>query len=190
MELLRLFIAIELPTDLKEKVTYLQRQIAKGITGVKWVAQDNLHLTLKFLGDNPQESVPRIVKAMNDTVEAFTTFPLVLGGLGCFPNKSKPKVIWLGIKGHRILELQSRLEDKMEEQGFLRENRRYSPHLTLGRIRDNFHCEISWDEITKAQGELIGEWQVADVKLYQSTLKPQGPIYHTINTANLKPGTV
>ncbi|RYD04127.1 hypothetical protein N752_16220 [Desulforamulus aquiferis] len=119
MELLRLFVAIDLPRELKKNISQVQRQLAQKSKGIKWVEDVNLHLTLKFLGEVPTERRNDIHLAIKDSVQKMNSFKLQLKGLGTFGSPGKPNVIWIGIEGQRekLLNLHNRLDAKLSHLG-------------------------------------------------------------------------
>lgn len=186
MENLRLFIAIDIPEPLKKKLTSLQQTIFAD-TNVKWVEQQNLHLTLKFLGDTPSDRCPDIIQAIQQTGAEFSPFELKLKGVGTFPAKGSPKVVWIGIGAEKseLIALQQKLEQNLAGIGFPPEGRKYSPHLTLGRPRETHKLVKLQTNINQHKDQEVGIWQVSAMKLIQSTLTKSGPIYQTLATITL-----
>ncbi|MEG6521271.1 RNA 2',3'-cyclic phosphodiesterase [Desulfotomaculum sp. 1211_IL3151] len=187
MKNLRLFIAIEIPLVLKERLNKVQQSLREYTTGVKWVSQDNFHLTLKFLGDTPENKCNDIGEAIQQSCQQFSAFTLSLQGLGTFPGKGNPKVLWTGVHGDkdRLLGLQHSLDKKLANLNFPAEHRKYSPHLTLGRMKDFSDTDRLVTAITKHKQEKFGQWQVTNIHLIQSTLTPSGPIYKPLKTVEL-----
>lgn len=187
MNKLRLFIAIHLPDGLKEQLVKVQDALRHTGADVKWVARDHFHVTLKFLGETPDWQVRDIVQAMGRCCTGFSSFKLNLSGLGTFPPRGKPRVVWAGLGGEKdiLLALQGSLEQELHKLGFPLEGRPYSPHLTLGRPRQFGEMDPLVREIEKQKQTLRGEWQVTAIHLIQSTLTPQGPIYTTLATVPL-----
>lgn len=187
MKNLRLFIAIEIPLVLKERLNQVQQSLRSYTTGVKWVSQDNFHLTLKFLGANPANKCKDICAAMQQSCQQFSAFTLSLQGLGTFPGKGNPKVLWAGIHGDTdiLLGLHNSLDKNLANLSFPVEPRQYSPHLTLGRIKDFRAADRLMAEVGKLKQEDFGQWQVTNINLIQSTLTPSGPIYVPIETVEL-----
>ncbi|GAB6180101.1 RNA 2',3'-cyclic phosphodiesterase [Desulfotomaculum defluvii] len=184
MNSIRLFIAIDIPPELKDRLTTVQDSLKGYTSGVKWVSQNNFHLTLKFLGDTPEDRCKDIAEAMRQSCQQFSSFTLSLQGLGTFPGRGKPKVLWMGIHGHKdiLLALHSSLDKNLAKLGFIMESRRYSPHLTLARIKDFCDTARLGAEIAKHEYENFGQWQVTSIHLIQSTLTSSGPIYTTLET--------
>jgi 2'-5' RNA ligase len=189
----RLFIAVALPgpaiSALKESQEALQAAGAPRL--VTWVAPANIHLTLKFLGETPLTQCAVIAEALSDVAGLHSQFTLYTTGLGCFPNPRKPRVIWAGLGGDidALLRLHQSVERALAQLGHPPEQRSFSPHLTLGRVRrDASRAEL------ERLGIVIGNsappapvrWAVTELSLYRSELKPGGPIYTSLHSASLR----
>jgi RNA 2',3'-cyclic 3'-phosphodiesterase len=182
---MRIFTGLELPVEALEEVQRIQTELRKQIECRKWQSLKNMHLTLHFLGEKNEVEVDAVKGIMQDVCSSLHSFPLQLNGLGAFPNRKSPRVIWTGIGdvSGGLLNLQKKLAEPFEEQGLYKEDRAYSPHITLGReaekgknytaILDNLHLKN------------IG-WTAHEVFLFRSTLTPSGAIYEKIGTCPLK----
>ena len=174
---MRAFVAIKIPDSIKERIAKIEKEL-EGIQGVKWVKPDNIHLTLKFLGEVRESQIGELNLAIKSCIRGIKPFRISFSEIGGFPNLRHPKVIWVGVKeGMDILiELINRLEQEFSKLGFKPETREPSPHLTIGRIKKN--------KIVDAELKLrIFETSsfIADkVYLIKSTLTPDGPIYTDI----------
>lgn len=178
----RLFICIDIPHTLKQQLLQVQKKLNETGANVKWVDGNNLHLTLKFLGQCPASQCQHIVSSMKQTSIKFSTFNIQLVGLGTFPFSGRPKVVWVGVGGERekLNGLQRSLEQNLAALGFPLENRKFSPHITMGRPREYGSMDDLQREVNKYKLEKLGEWQVSSIKLMQSTLTPAGPIYTSL----------
>lgn len=192
MSLLRAFIAIELPKnplDAIEKQTTRLRQIL-GNDIVRWVPTQNLHLTLKFLGDTAASHVDFLKQLLIREAESHSQFNLQLGGLGSFPTSRRPRLLWIGIHAPTDLtSLQKSIEAGTSRLGYEQEERAFSPHLTIGRTRQT----VSPPELQKIRAALdtiqlgnIGIVRVDSIHLIKSDLQPSGSIYTTLFSAPLK----
>ncbi len=192
MEKIRSFIAVELPVELKQALSRLQAKMKSASAApVKWVEPDNIHLTLKFLGDVSTEITGRITAALEDAARGTHPFDIGVSGLGAFPGLKRARVVWVGLTGEleKLEQLQKRIEAGLEPLGFPPEGRPFSPHLTIARVRDYARPD---DRL--ALGELIGgtsleqEYKVGvnTVHLIKSQLTREGPIYSKISTVALK----
>jgi 2'-5' RNA ligase len=184
METIRTFIAIVLPESVIRQLAQVQRQLERQapLESVRWVKPEGIHLTMKFLGDTPVGKLDAIRAAL--TAVASQTLPcaFTVGGLGCFPNARRPRVIWVGVQpmGEELASLQRAVERAMKPLGFLPEGREFTPHLTLGRVRDR----IPPTDLARLGALLsstdigtLGEVQAHSFALIQSVLKPSGAEY-------------
>lgn len=192
MELVRSFIAIELPPELKAELAALEERLKAGRHSfVKWVDPDSVHLTLKFLGGVPVDTIPSIVEAISSAAQPWPPFSLQIGGSGAFPNWQRPQVFWVGIGGEigGLTALHRELESALSPLGFPPESRAFSPHLTLGRLRDRASAEDRRRFGQWAQSVQFGaqeSFQVNALRLMKSQLTPEGPVYSLLASAYLK----
>lgn len=184
---LRLFWALSLPGDLKAKLGGFQAELKKLSPDAKWVKQENLHLTVKFLGEVEKSDLPVLTRAVTEGVRGRMPFRLELAGWGTFGRP--PRVLWVGVNGDvgALRELRVRVEKALLPLGFPVEKKFFSPHLTLGRLRSsrnvNAMCERA-EELVAERGPW-GGFVVNRIDLMQSTLTRQGPIYREIFTLDL-----
>ncbi len=187
---MRTFIAIELPKPVKETLARLEERLKRTGADVKWVEPDNIHLTLKFLGEVGEEKLDRIYEAMQKTCADKKTFLTRISGVGAFPRLSSPRTIWAGIdKGEKeIKEIAKDLEEKIQKLGIPKEDRPFSSHITIGRTRSGLNRDKLIRELTAA-GDFLNagllEFNVGKITLFQSTLTSKGPIYEPLKTADL-----
>jgi 2'-5' RNA ligase len=187
----RSFIAIPLPASAQETLAQWMQQLKqRQKSGVRWVNANNLHLTLKFLGDVLPSQMPAIQAEIETVAAEFTGFVFDLKDIGAFPGLYKPRVIWAGIQAPPALkEMQKALEKRLKPLGFPPEERPFSPHLTLGRV----NRQASETEI-KSLSALLREPRNAclpgvpahALHLYRSDLRPGGPVYTLLYSAALK----
>jgi len=172
---LRSFIAIELPEAVKSALSEFQQELEKCGADVRWVKPEGIHLTLKFLGNINDKDVDRIVKTVEGTCKKYTAFNLEIAGAGVFPNKKTPRVLWVGITGNgAFAKLQQEIEDAMASMGFEKENRKFVPHLTLGRFRSSIGKEALLDKIELQKDNKFGVIDVKTVSFMKSDLSPAG----------------
>jgi 2'-5' RNA ligase len=192
MEKIRSFIAVELPLELKQALSRLQAKLkSSSAAPVKWVEPDNIHLTLKFLGDISTEITGRITAALENASRGTHPFEIGVSGIGAFPGLKRVRIVWVGLTGEleKLEQLQKRIEAGLEPLGIPPEGRPFTPHLTIARVRDYARPD---DRLTL--GELIGgmsleqEYKVGvnAVHLMKSQLTREGPIYSKISTVTLK----
>jgi RNA 2',3'-cyclic 3'-phosphodiesterase len=191
MSLLRTFIAVEIPLPVREavcKVTTLLQKRTGSV--VRWVPLENMHLTLKFLGDVSPSNVEMLCQILRAEADHFHSFDLRLNGLGSFPNLKRPRVIYVGIQAPATLEaLQRGIESASRRLGYESEERTFSPHLTIGRVKQNV-TGLEQQSIRRLLEEtridLPGTARVDSVHLYKSDLKPTGSVYTRLYSAPLK----
>lgn len=176
---MRLFIAVNLEEELKKKIVPFQEELKKTGADVKWVAVENLHLTLKFLGEVTEEKIYSIEQVVVPILKNFSSFEMRLSGFGVFPNFNYPRVIWLGIEesSEKLKMLSEKIEDSLVPLGFDKENRPFTAHLTLGRMRSLKNKQELIKKIVEKKDQEIGIQKVEKIYLMQSFLKPTGPIY-------------
>ena len=179
---IRAFIAIPIENSVKKKIAEIQDNIKTNNNWeVKWVKPDNIHLTLKFLGDINSEDINQVENSLVKSVKNIKKFSLKIKGVGVFPNLNKPRVIWVGINDSNSLikNLYKRIENNMHEIGFLKEKRSFNPHLTIGRIKNNIlKSELKQTLIEYDQFNI--DFICDSVLLYKSVLKPTGSEYSVI----------
>jgi len=192
MEQIRAFIAIELSDAVKDSLSSIRHMLRPAEHPyVKWVAPEGIHLTLKFLGNIAQDRVPQITEAIAQAAQDVAPFQIQIGRLGAFPNMGRPQVIWVAIEGEveGLIALQRGIDQALIPLGFAPESRSFTPHLTLGRLRER---------ASPAERKRIGErmiatefeggsaMEVSEISLMRSKLTPQGAIYSRIASVELK----
>jgi 2'-5' RNA ligase len=191
MDVVRSFIAIHLPADVRAELTSLEDKLkARRHSFVKWVDPESMHLTLKFLGDVTVDSVPQIVESMSRVAMASAHFKLEVAGTGAFPNWQCPQVVWVGVGGEldKLNALQKGLESALSPLGFPPEGRSFSAHLTLGRLRDRVTPDDRRrfaDFAQRVEFKASLAFEVGAIRLMKSQLTPDGPIYSELAVAEL-----
>ena len=177
---IRAFLAIEPPAAILDAAGILQETLKKEITGkVSWTKPQGNHLTLKFFGNINENDKKNICAAAGKQIALASPLSLKIEKTGCFPDSKSPRVMWLGVSGDtdKLAVLQAQLEKAFEEIGFARENRRFHPHLTLGRIKDSRQAKGAVDALRRCEDYRAGEFICKEMFLFQSRLTPQGAIY-------------
>jgi 2'-5' RNA ligase len=184
----RVFVAIELPAPVRRKlIEHIDRlRILLPDERASWVPEENLHLTLKFLGDVPIPKIELVAQATQSAAELVEPFELIVGGGGAFPTTGQPRVLWIGIEDSsgRLGLLHQTLEAACEKAGFAREQRPFHPHLTIARLRKpqgsrhlaTMHKEIGFDRETVL---------ASDLALIRSELSSAGSRHTVISRHNL-----
>lgn len=175
----RLFIAVNFPPDLRQRLWEAAEPLRAAGYPVRWVAPDGIHVTLKFLGDVKPAREAEILTAMAAAVQGAKPFELPLSGFGAFPAASRPRVLWAGCEPVPPLELlQHRLEQEMERLGFPVEGRAFHPHVTLGRVQRDARSSAFRDlEERLGALEFSGETMVSSIDLMESRLAREGAQY-------------
>jgi len=187
MAKIRSFIALDLPEDLKKGLQNLQDKARKHTDCVRWVRPDNIHMTLKFLGAIEESQVEPIAQILENMTSGITPFKLQVKGFGAFPNARNPKVIWVGMEDNqqRLVLFQEKLEGTLAAIGFAPEKRAYSPHLTLGRVKESRGKRDIEQLIEKYKNEDLGYFTADTIVFYRSDLHPSGPVYSFLKTIQL-----
>jgi RNA 2',3'-cyclic 3'-phosphodiesterase len=184
----RLFIAVDISDEARESAAaHIQNlKMANPDSRVSWTKPDNLHLTLKFLDDVREERVPGLISALDNIRKGFTEFELVVAGTGVFPSPRKPKVLWLGVndRSGTLKSLAKEIDAALIKLDFPKEERDFSPHLTIGRIRDS----RSGRNIARAhiQHDFAAiRFTLDGFVLYESKLSPSGSVYTPVSRFRL-----
>jgi len=192
MVTVRLFIAIPLEEHVKSHLDHLRRDLQGNIpSGISWVRIDSIHLTLKFLGEVDERNIPGLTGALMRVCGQFDGFTLGFQGLGCFPNIRQARVIWAGsARCAPLIALQSAVEEACRDLGFPVEERRFSPHLTLGRIKNALKpADIAYleEKIRATSTSEIIPMTISEVILFKSELQRDGAKYSVLARAQLNP---
>ena len=188
---MRTFIAIELPKEIKDSLSEVQDKLKTSGADVKWVSPNNIHLTLKFLGEIDDKKLDKIAQILEKITKDESTYPLRLSSIGAFPKINFPRVIWVGIdKGDiETKEIVNALEENIAKIGIPKEDRPFSSHITLGRVKSSLNRQglvENLNSLTNYTEEEKLEFLVTKITLFKSTLTPKGPIYEALKEASLK----
>lgn len=178
MAKIRSFICIELPDDVKTEIGRFQGQFKGEPVSVSWTKPENIHLTLKFLGDVEEARLTDVDRVLTDVAGRFSPFELVARGCGVFPNERAPRVLWIGVgeEGGHLPRLAGAIEEAMAGLGFAREDRPFQAHLTIGRIR----AATGARELARkflALDFSTRQFRADRITLMRSDLRPSGAIY-------------
>lgn len=190
-EVVRSFIAVELPEEVRTHLADIQRQLKKARTpSVKWVDPHSIHLTLKFLGNVETDKLAAITVAIRQSCEGIPPFSLEITGVGAFPNFNRPRVAWVGIKGEldKLIAIQKKLDALLAPMGFPPEDRPFSAHLTLARVRDDMpppERQAFGKLLQDTKFEASAVFRVDSVNLMRSQLSPSGAIYTRLDSVKL-----
>ncbi|MGD9044068.1 MAG: RNA 2',3'-cyclic phosphodiesterase [Desulfobacterales bacterium] len=187
-ETFRAFIAIDLPESVKSFLSEAQEALKLYGFGVKWVRPQNIHLTLKFLGNIATADTDKIAEALTLAARNCPVVSLAAKGIGVFPNPRRPRVIWAGLKGQvEILEnLQQTLDAHLSELGFARETRAFKSHLTLGRVKGKIAPARMKAAIEKLKEFESESFEINQVTLFKSDLQPTGAVYTKVQAIDFQ----
>jgi 2'-5' RNA ligase len=193
MNVIRAFIAISLSKEVHQGLEQVLQEMKSRLPGsaVRWVPAENIHLTIKFLGEVSTASLKMLTTMMQTEAARHPQFEFSVGGLGAFPSPRRPRVIWIGIEAPaELASLQRGVETEMARLGYAPEDRPFSPHLTLGRVTRNANP----DELHQLSNVLetykvgfLGVTRVQAIHLFRSDLQPSGAIYTRLHSAPLSP---
>ena len=189
MRRLRTFIAVELGGNVKAKASQLIKQLQATPAEASWVAPENMHLTLKFLGEITEAETVEVCRAVQAAAARIEPFEIVFRGAGAFPDLSSPKTLWIGVEdgAESLIELQEAVDEELyRELRYPRERRRFTPHLTIGRVKRSGDL-TQLAELLAANAQYDADLSVVDeVVTFASFLSPQGPRYEALAHAELK----
>lgn len=184
---IRSFIACPLPENVIESLSAIQEELKKKRFSVRWVNPENIHLTIKFLGDIQQDRVSDLSGCLNETAMQFRQFPVSLKGLGVFPTIRRPGVIWAGIGGNveGLMEMQKQVEAVLAEMGFPKEEKKFKAHLTLGRIKERIDPKALLKAFEECEAlDAQQDFLLDRLVLYRSRLTPGGAIYSQLSQSS------
>lgn len=177
---IRSFLAFELPVEIKRNVARVSKEIRHSGLDARWVKVENIHLTVIFLGNIKTEDVEGIDEEIQKVCPGYGSFDIALKGMGCFPNRRRPRVLWLGLDGdmERMSNFRNDLQQTLKTFGIKEEKRPFRPHLTLGRFRSVRKMGSKMDEILMAHETLETTMEsLSELILFKSDLKPGGAVY-------------
>ena len=179
VQMTRTFLAVECSLEVRPRATELISALAQCPVNVKWVEPENLHLTIKFLGEVSDVDLPPICSAVTEAVATFPAFDAQCRGVGAFPHAGRPRTIWIGIEEGlaEFIELHERIDRCLAKLQFPRERRRFHPHLTVGRVRDRRDTSPLGEYLQERSEIRLGVLCVSEVVLFSSQLTAAGPIY-------------
>lgn len=187
----RCFVAICLEENIKNEIIKAQKVLAKIDCPVKWVEAENLHLTMKFLGDMKNELLPSVIDVLSSLTKNFKPMQFYLTQIGAFPSFQRPKIIWAGVKDENesIKHLVDQMEDGLFSLGLPKENREFVGHITVGRVKSLRNVRLLADTILQYPMLPTFKQAVKAITLYKSTLTAQGPIYEVVKNFMLRQET-
>lgn len=186
---MRLFIALELDQVVRRALADVQDMLRDTSARVSWTPVEQMHLTVKFLGESPDHQVPQVCEALQAIAANVEPFECVLQHFGCFPPRGKARVLWAGMECPPALAvLNEACEQTYADMGFKREQRRYHPHMTIARIKTDPGNELR-DRIADLSAPAVPVQYVEQVTLFQSTLRREGAVHTALCRASLNGST-
>lgn len=181
---IRSFIAIELPDAIRARIKALQDSFKSYRLNIRWVDPDNIHLTLKFLGNISEGEIEKVAGALSAGVGPFAPLSLCARGMGAFPGLKRPRVIWVGIGGQAagLSALQKALDDHLAVAGFKPEERPFKGHLTIGRVKGALSTALFREALKAGLSFETDPFTAASVSLFKSELSPGGAVYSRLVT--------
>ena len=178
-EIVRTFIAVEIPAEIKAAMMDVQGALRRSGADVGWVRPEGIHLTLKFLGPVEARRIEGLSEAVGAAAGGIGPFTLLVKGIGVFPTPKAPRVVWLGLEGEtdRLAGLYERVESACVALGFKPENRPFKPHLTLGRVKSPGGRGALMRAVSGMENTELGGIPVGAVSVMRSDLKPTGAVY-------------
>lgn len=185
---IRTFVAVDVGDAMRSRLASAQQTLAQATSDVKWVEAENLHVTLLFLGEVDERDLLKVCRAVQGVAAAQPAFRLEASGVGCFPNARRPRVVWAGIGegASELTALHDALEPPLLELGcYRREDRPFTPHLTLGRTKSDAPAEALAQALPKLATWRGGSVDVRELRVYSSELASRGPTYTVLARAKL-----
>ncbi|MFM8367950.1 MAG: RNA 2',3'-cyclic phosphodiesterase [Chloroflexota bacterium] len=192
MNQIRTFIALDFPLSILDSIEQQTKRLRQtlGNEVIRWVLTHNMHLTLKFLGNVPVSHLEFLKQMLAQATDSITQFDLQIGGIGSFPNSNRPRVLWVGIHAPAALSnLRKAIEEGAKRLGYEKEERPFSPHLTLGRVRqglDGKDLQKISNALSSIQLGKIGIARVDSVHIYKSDLNSEGSVYTKLFSTPLR----
>jgi 2'-5' RNA ligase len=188
MSTIRTFIAVESPPDVRRRTQDLVNRLRRADADVKWLAPDQMHWTLKFLGDVEEQQINDVCRAVERCAEPFTPFELAVTGAGAFPTLDRPHTLWIGATtGEDALSiLAGSIEKLLAGLGFPKEHRRFTAHLTLGRVRSGRNVRQLSQLVRDNAAFAAGAMTIDEVVVFSSRLDPAGAVHEVLSRAALQ----
>jgi len=181
---MRCFVAVDVPSDVRAHVAALAARLRQAAprADVRWSSVDTLHVTLKFLGEVPDARVPDVARTVGEVAAGHPALALEAAGTGGFPSASRPRVVYVGIRGRvdALARLAAAVDGALDTLGFPGERRAFRAHLTLGRVRSPRGGEGLADALRAAGEATAGAWTSDEVLLYRSRLHPKGAVHEVV----------
>lgn len=185
---MRCFLAIELPETVRSRLISLREALRELDRSIRWTKPEQIHLTLKFLGEVPDRQITDVCEAIVKAARLLPPVPIEVGGVGCFPMSGPVRIVWAGVRGPspELLECHAACERFLAELGYPPEERAFKPHLTIGRAREQRGARGVRRIIDAAAGFDCPPFIAQELVVFQSVLSPKGPTYTPLARAALR----
>jgi len=185
---MRTFLAIDLKPEIKKNISQFIQKLESHSPNARWVKNQGMHLTLKFVGEITDDKAREIRSVLMDLSLRHERFPMKLLGTGTFPPRSRhPRILWVGIEeSQKLMSVQNEVESMLEKLSISREKRRFHPHLTLGRVRSSHNIAPVLEELSENRDTEFGSMEVEEITFFKSTLNPTGAEYSALAKVQLK----
>jgi len=179
--LLRCFIAIEIPETIKKSVLDIIDSLRKSGADVKWLTDENLHITLQFLGETDESLIPAIKGALDKILATYSPFYIKIANVGCFPDGRRPRIIWVGMEeAQTLITLRKDIATEMVKFGYQKEERGFTPHVTIGRVKSNRNMGELLRRLEEFKIADFPGFEVQNIRLMKSELKPSGAKHYCL----------
>jgi 2'-5' RNA ligase len=186
MPLVRVFVAVSISEEARAAIASMMKELKRLGERIRWIPPENLHLTLKFVGEVDSQRVPEFESALDRSIDGFSQFQYSLEAKGCFPNWNQPRILWVGVKDteDRLVGIHREIDRNFQTLEIPNENRRFKPHLTIARLKQGAKPEAALSAFQRFQ---LGEYRVdvREVHLMRSDLGPSGAQYSILHSASL-----
>jgi RNA 2',3'-cyclic 3'-phosphodiesterase len=184
---MRLFVAVDIPAEVRQGLASLQDRLRHAQADVSWVRPENIHVTLKFLGETDEKRLPSIREALAGVARTGAPFSMEVVGVGSFGGRV-PRVVWVGVRdgAQPLTDLARQVERVLARLGFPKEKREFTAHLTLGRVRSPRNAQGLLAAVQEVREERFGTIAAKAFELVQSELRPSGSVYTTLERFSLR----
>jgi 2'-5' RNA ligase len=186
---MRLFIAVNFPEHIKDSLEIVQRDLKKIPADVKWIPSENLHITLKFLGEVSEGKIDLINAVMAESIKGTASFDVSVKGLCVLPGPERPRVICAGSKAaageEKVKAIFSKIEEELILLDFPAEGREFFSHITIGRVRSKKNISLLREQIAANEKKEFGSFKLRNIDLMQSILLPEGPQYKCLSSVSI-----
>jgi 2'-5' RNA ligase len=179
MKVIRTFVAVLIDNEIRRRIAEVQSRLKQLAPDVKWVAPENFHITLKFLGNVDEAVMPDVILAVEDGAHGLSPFDLTISSVGAFPSPARARVVWVGSTDGRekLTELARSVDKKLVELGFEKEDKPFNAHITIGRVKTSRFLRALAEGMEKVDADDLGSLRISGVAVMRSDLECEGPTY-------------